>query len=50
MLRVEIKIAKSLKKKIIVVKPYGTKKIPFILKKNADLVISDNIKSIKKNW
>jgi hypothetical protein len=44
----EIKIAKSLKKEIIAVKPYGQKGIPDFIRRNSSKVISNNINSIKE--
>lgn len=44
----EIKIAKSLKKEIIAVKPYGQKGIPDFIRRNSNKVISNNINSIKE--
>ncbi|WP_109437281.1 TIR domain-containing protein [Aquimarina sp. AU119] len=44
----EIKIAKSLKKEIIAVKPHGQKGIPDFIRKNSNMIISNNINSIKK--
>jgi hypothetical protein len=43
----EIKIAKSLKKEIIAIKPYGQKGIPDFIRRNSIKVISNNINSIK---
>lgn len=42
----EIKIAKSLKKEIIAIKPYGQRGIPDFIRKNASKIISNNINSI----
>jgi hypothetical protein len=44
----EIKIAKSLKKEIIAVKPYGQKGIPDFIRRNSNKVISNNINSIRE--
>ena len=44
----EIKIAKSLKKEIIAVKPHGQKGIPDFIRRNASKIISNNINSIKE--
>ncbi|TYB76293.1 TIR domain-containing protein [Bizionia myxarmorum] len=44
----EIKIAKSLKKEIIAVKPYGQNGIPTFIRKNSNKIISNNINSIKE--
>jgi len=44
----EIKIAKSLKKEIIAVKPHGQKGIPDFIRRNSSKIISNNINSIKE--
>ena len=43
----EIKIAKTLKKEIIAVKPHGQKGIPNFIRKNSNKIISNNMNSIK---
>ena len=44
----EIKIAKSLKKEIIAVKPHSQKGIPDFIRRNSNKVINNNINSIRE--
>lgn len=44
--KAEIRIAKQLNKKIVAIKPHGQKKIPSFIKKNSDLIITANKKSL----
>jgi hypothetical protein len=44
----EIRIAKSLKKEIIAVKPHGQNGIPDFIRRNSSKIITNNINSIKE--